>query len=91
MTIRRKATVVDHLRKFEEGQLVHVAFQPDIPNKGYPYLNYHGKTGQIVGKRGSAYIVQFRDKDAVKKMIVRAVHMKPAGLEESASPAQKGE
>ena len=80
MTLKRKATVVDNMRQFSAGDLVHVVFQPDVANKGYPYLMFHGVTGKVVGTRGSSYIVQFRDKNATKKMIVKPVHLKPTAF-----------
>jgi large subunit ribosomal protein L21e len=86
MILKRKATITDHLREFEEGQIVHLVFQPDIPNKGYPHLMFYGKTGRVVGKRGKAYVVEFRDKSATKKVIVKSVHLRP---EIEASPEKQ--
>lgn len=77
MQTKRKATPNDFLRKFEVGQTVHVTMQPNIKNQGYSYLQFHGLTGKVIDKRGRAYVVQIRDGNAQKKLILNAVHLKP--------------
>lgn len=64
------------LQKFEIGDTVHFKIQPNIKGKGYPYIMYNGVTGRVVGKRGAACIVRFRDKDAIKTLIAAPVHLR---------------
>jgi len=76
MQTKRHATPNDFLRTFEPGQTVHVTLQPNVKGKGYSYTQFHGLTGKIVEKRGSAYVVQIRDGNAQKKLILAPVHLR---------------
>ena len=63
------------LRKFNEGESVHISVNPS-QHKGQPYRRFHGKTGVIVAKQGRAYLVQIKDQNATKQVIVSAPHLK---------------
>jgi len=63
------------LRKFEVGEKVHINIHPNIKDKGYPYISFQGLTGTIIERRGSAYIIKFRDKNAEKTAILKAIHL----------------
>jgi len=75
MQTKRHATPNDFLKTFDVGQTVHVTMQPNIKSQGYSYIQFHGRTGKIVEKRGNAYIVQIRDGNAQKKLILEPVHL----------------
>ncbi|MCX8197200.1 MAG: 50S ribosomal protein L21e [Candidatus Micrarchaeota archaeon] len=51
----------------------------DIQSKysGMPHPRYRGRTGQIVGKQGSAYVVRIKDGKMEKELIIPSVHLKP--------------
>lgn len=76
MQTRRRATVSDHLKEFAMGDRVAVKLQPNMYNKGYPYITYHGVSGSVVEKRGRSYVVEFHDKDKKKWVILSPVHLK---------------
>ena len=41
-----------------------------------PHPKFQGAAGKITGKRGGSYLVEVRDKNAVKKLYVRPEHLK---------------
>ncbi len=76
MQTKRRATPADYLKEFAIGDRVALVLQPNMMNKGYPYITYHGVAGAVVEKRGRAYVVEFHDKDKKKWVIVNPVHLK---------------
>ncbi|ABU81960.1 50S ribosomal protein L21e [Ignicoccus hospitalis] len=44
---------------------------------GLPHRRFCGKVGEVVGKRGKAYLVKVRDGDVYKTIIVRPEHLRP--------------
>jgi large subunit ribosomal protein L21e len=44
---------------------------------GMPHRRFHGKVGEVVGKRGRSYIVKVRDGNVYKTIIVRPEHLRP--------------
>lgn len=75
---RKKPTVTMFLQEFNIGDTVHVDIQPSI--KAMPHHRFHGSTGKVIEKRGSAYVVEVTDRDKVKKIITKAVHLKKGVL-----------
>lgn len=67
-------TITKLLRKFDIGDSVYIKLAPSVHN--FPHPKFHGKTGKVIGKRGSSYIVEVKDMSAIKKIIVDPVHMK---------------
>ncbi|MEM7813850.1 MAG: 50S ribosomal protein L21e [Candidatus Aenigmatarchaeota archaeon] len=78
MQAKRQPAPNDFLKRFEPGQAVHVCLQPNIRGQGYSYTPFHGLTGKVIGKRGSAYVVQIRDGRAQKKLVLSPVHLRLA-------------
>lgn len=66
------------LTSYEVGQRVAIKIDPSI-HKGRPHHRFHGKTGKIIKKQGSAYIVRVRDEKRMKKVIVRPEHLRSLG------------
>ena len=62
------------LQRFEVGEKVAIVACPSSHN--LPHKRFHGRTGEIVGKRGRAYIVKVLDMDAEKRVIVTPEHLK---------------
>ena len=91
MQTKRHATPNDFLRAFEIGETVHVTLQPNIKSQGYSYIQFHGRTGKVVEKRGSAYIVQIRDGGMQKKLILEPVHLRKESAQREGSFARAGE
>ena len=72
---KKKTTVNQYLRKFKKGDKV--AIKTDSSSQsGMPFRRFHGLTGEVVGKRGNAFIVQIKDGGKTKKIISNPEHLK---------------
>lgn len=74
--MRKKLTVNEFVKPFAKGDKVVVTIKPYF--KGIPHPRYNGRGGEVVGKRGDAYIVKIRDGRAEKTLIVNPVHITKA-------------
>ncbi len=66
--------VVRAIQEFEPGAKVHVLIDPSI-HKGMPHPRFHGKTGEVIGKRGRAFVLKITDGDATKTVITLPEHL----------------
>ncbi|MEM0001379.1 MAG: 50S ribosomal protein L21e [Desulfurococcaceae archaeon] len=66
--------------EYKTGDKVHIVINPSI-HKGMPHRRYHGKTGEILGKRGRCYIVKVMLGDKEKIIFVRPEHLKPVSTQ----------
>ncbi len=75
-TVRARgiSQVVRAIQEFEPGAKVHVLIDPS-KHKGMPHPRFHGKTGEIIGKRGRASLLKVTDGDAVKTVIALPEHL----------------
>jgi len=64
------------LQEFEVGQSVHISIESSS-HKGMPHPRFQGKTGQVIGKRGRAYLVRIRDGGKYKTIISTPEHLIP--------------
>lgn len=71
---RGKSSVVRAIQEFETGAMVHVIIDPSI-HKGMPHPRFHGKTGEVVGTRGRAFVLKITDGDATKTLITLPEHL----------------
>ncbi len=62
--------------EYKKGDKVHIVIDPSV-HTGMPHPRFHGRTGEIVGKQGRAYIVKVRDGGKEKKLIVAPEHLRP--------------
>lgn len=60
---------------FNIGDKVAVKLEPSTP-KGRPNPKYQGITGEIIEKRGFAYIIKIKDGNKQKLLISRPAHIK---------------
>ncbi|UCE72797.1 MAG: 50S ribosomal protein L21e [Methanomassiliicoccales archaeon] len=60
---------------FEEGEKASIVIDPSV-HKGQPHRRFFGLTGTIVGKQGSAYLVEVRTGNKKKTLIVGPEHLK---------------
>ena len=76
-TVRARgiSPVVRAIQEFERGAKVHVLIDPSI-HKGMPHPRFHGKTAEVVGKRGRAFVLKVTDGDATKTLITLPEHLK---------------
>jgi large subunit ribosomal protein L21e len=66
--------VVRAIQEFEPGSKVHVIIDPS-KHKGMPHPRFHGKTGEVIGKRGRAFVLRITDGDATKTVITLPEHL----------------
>ncbi len=71
---RGKFSLARFFQKFKAGDSVAV-----VRNLGFP-LSYpkriQGRTGKVLGKRGSAYYVEIKDLNKPKRYIIKPIHLK---------------
>jgi large subunit ribosomal protein L21e len=74
---REKGTVpiTRAMQTFSVGDVVHIIIDPAY-HKGAPHPKWHGKTGQILERRGRSYLIGIKDQGADKTLIVNPVHLK---------------
>jgi len=71
---KQKPGLSKYFKIFEEGDIVAVVREPSEKANFLP--RYQGRTGKVVGKRGSVYIVELKDQDKKKKFLIEPVHLK---------------
>lgn len=69
-----KFNVNMYLRKFAQGQTVAIKINSSSAAK--PFRRFHGLSGKIIGKRGSAYIIAVYDGNKQKQVIAKPEHLK---------------
>ena len=74
---QRKLTIVGLTASYVVGDRVAIDTQSKF--SGMPHPRYRGRTGVIVDTRGKAYVVQIRDGNMVKELIVPPVHLRLVG------------
>ncbi len=52
-------------QKFEVGDKANIIIDP-APHKGQPHKRFHGQTGEVIGRRGAAYILSVQEKGELK-------------------------
>ena len=66
--------IADYLREYNLGDRVHVDFRS---MESLPHPKFQGLTGEVIGKRGRAYMVRIRDINKFKVLLLKAQHLKP--------------
>ncbi len=62
---------------YNVGDRVNIVIDSAV-HKGMPHKRYHGRTGVVTGHRGRALIVDVSLGKAMKTLIIRPEHLKPA-------------
>jgi large subunit ribosomal protein L21e len=73
---RAKFTITPRLRVFNERDMVIVRPDPSS-HKGMPHIRMLGAAGVVIGKRGSAYIVEVKVGNSNKTITARPEHLRP--------------
>ncbi|VVB73624.1 50S ribosomal protein L21e [uncultured archaeon] len=71
---RRDVTVSERMHKLEVGTKVQLV--PNAKYEDFPSPRYAGRVGTVVGKQGSAYVVELKDGSLTKRFITTAIHLK---------------
>lgn len=61
------------LKSFKVGESVSIS--PKMGYSGMPHPRYRGRIGVIASRRGEAYVIDVRDGNVVKQLIVPGVHL----------------
>ena len=61
--------------KYEIGDKANIVIDPSI-HRGQPHVRFQGQTGEVIGKRGAAYILAVNQKGKMKNAIVRPEHLR---------------
>jgi large subunit ribosomal protein L21e len=75
-TVRSRgiSPVVRAIQDFQLGEKVHVLIDSS-KHKGMPHPRFHGRTGEVVGRRGRAYVLKVTDGNASKIVIALPEHL----------------
>lgn len=71
---RRNVTVAERIRELAIGSKVQLV--PNSKFEDFPSPRYAGRVGTVVGKQGSAYVVELKDGRLTKRFITTAIHLK---------------
>ncbi|MEN2975276.1 MAG: 50S ribosomal protein L21e [Candidatus Caldarchaeales archaeon] len=63
-----------YLREFKPGDKVVIRIDPSV-QRGAPHRRYHGRVGEVIGRRGKAYIISIALGDKLKKLIILPDHL----------------
>ena len=73
-SLRGKISISKYLQKFAVGETVYLSVEPGY-QKGMYRPKFMGKTGIIVGQKGTCYQVQIKDFSKSKTLIVHPIHL----------------
>lgn len=62
-------------QKFNSGDSVALVMDLGVQSQGFP-KRMQGRTGKVIEKRGSAYVVEVADYNLKKTYMVKPVHLK---------------
>ena len=71
----RKLKITDVLKELSIGEKVAIVTNPSY-HYGMPFRRFHGKVGEVIGKRGRSYLVKFKDGNKEKVQIIAPAHLK---------------
>ena len=74
LRFKEKPKISDYMKEYNLGDRVHVDFKS---MESLPHPKFQGLTGEIIGKRGRAYMVRIRDINKFKVLLLKAQHLKP--------------
>lgn len=64
------------LRDYQVGDRVMIAIDSAV-HKGMPYKRFQGSVGEVLEKRGRAYVVKVTEGGKAKSVIARPEHIRP--------------
>jgi len=71
---RGLSPITKGLQEFESGEKVNIIIDPS-EHKGMPFSRFHGLTGVVVGRRGTAFEVSVKDGNKTKMVVARPEHL----------------
>jgi len=76
---RGRSPVTRALEQYEVGEKANIVIDSSF-HKGQPHVRFHGKTGEVIGRRGDAYLLSIREKGKEKTAIVRPEHLRKPNM-----------
>jgi large subunit ribosomal protein L21e len=76
---RYRPPITKFVQNFSVGEKVVIEQEPSS-FKGMPFSRFKGMIGEIIEKRGKAYVVKVKVGKKIKKVISRPEHLKPLFL-----------
>jgi len=73
--IRGKISVNRFIRKFNIGDKVVIDIVSSSLN-GIPFKRFQGLSGNVIEKRGNAYLIEIKDGNKTKKILANSEHLK---------------
>ena len=64
-----------YFQKFDSGDYVALVIDLGIQSPGFP-KRMQGRTGKVIEKRGSAYVVEVADYNMKKRFTIKPIHLK---------------
>ena len=72
---RGKISFTSFFQKFNSGDSVAIVRELSQQSPGFP-KRMQGRTGKILEKRGSAYVIEINDFNMKKRFTVKPIHLK---------------
>lgn len=69
-----KLRLSEYYKKLDEGDTVAIVIEKSV-RINFP-KRMQGKTGKVIGSRGYYKLVELKDKDAVKTLIIHPIHLR---------------
>lgn len=69
-----KISVKRYFQEFSIGDYASIKIEPTV-HEGMPRPDFQGKTGKIIGKQGSCYLLLINDLGKNKRVLVHPVHL----------------
>ncbi len=69
---KKRRGITTMLRTFEIGSGVRLRVDG---SKGALPLRFNGRTAKVIARQGKGYIIEFRDLNAVKRLVVAPIHL----------------
>ena len=75
--IRKKGKIsfTRFFQRFNSGDSVAVIRELSMQGPGFP-KRIQGRTGKVIEKRGSAYVIEIKDFNMKKRYIIKPIHLK---------------
>ena len=73
---RRRLFIGRTMHTYQEGDKVAIVLD-GAQQKGMPHRRFQGRTGEISGIQGRAYVVRVADGNMMKTVVARPEHLRP--------------
>ena len=71
---RGLSPITKAMQVFNEGEKVNIVIDPSV-HKGMPFSRFHGLTGTVIRRRGTAFEVRVKDGNKDKIVVARPEHL----------------